>query len=184
MKTAVVSRRMSGRLLLLGGLILLLSACASMPPDAFKLSPTSLEDRQMQSRRFDTLDRTRVLAASAGVLQDLGYALDVSNSYLGVLTASKELDAENAAQIAGVLVLAALTGSAGSWDDDQRIRVCVVVNDSLDSPGTSVVRITISRVIWNTQGQVTRAEALKEPELYQAFFDKLSKSTFLEAHQI
>jgi hypothetical protein len=125
-----------------------------------------------------------MLAASAGVLQDLGYALDVSNSHLGVLTASKVLDAENPGQIAGVVLLAVLTGSGGAWDDDQQVRVCVVVNDSLEEPGSVVVRTTISRVIWNTAGQITRAEALNEPELYRIFFEKLSKSTFLEAHQI
>ena len=159
--------------------------CSSAPPkDAVQLRPTSLEDRQLQSRRFDTLDHTGVLAASASVLQDLGYALDVSNTELGVLTASKDLDAENAGQIAGMVVLAVLTGVSSSWDDDQKVRVCLVINESLEEKGSSVVRITISRTIWNTAGQVTRAETIKEPVLYQAFFEKLSKATFLEAHEI
>ena len=48
----------------------------------------------------------------------------------------------------------------------------------------SVARITIQRVIIDTQGRVTRAEAIDEPEIYRAFFDKLSKATFLEANEI
>jgi len=164
--------------------IALISGCASIPKDAFQLPPTSLEDRKLQSRLYSTLDHDSMLSASAGVLQDLGYALDVSNGDLGVLTASKDLDATNAGQIAGAVLLAALTGTASAVDKNQKVRVCVVVNESLESKGSSTVRITINRVIWNTQGQITRAEAIKEPELYQAFFDKLSKSTFLEAHQI
>lgn len=164
--------------------ILILGGCNYIPKDALKLPPTSLEDRKLQSRLFSTLDHQRVLSASAGVLQDLGYALDLSNAGLGILTASKDLDATNAGQIAGAIVLAVLGGVATPVDRNQKVRVCVVVNESLESKGSSTVRITINRVIWNTMGQITRAEAIKDPELYQAFFDKLSKSTFLEAHQI
>lgn len=148
------------------------------------MSTTALEDRQMQSRRFDSLNEASLLAASVGVLQDLGYALDISNADLGVLTASKQLDASNAGQMAAMILLAALGGGSTPIDDDQKVRVCIVVNESLENKGSSIVRITISRFIWNTHGQITRAETLQEPELYQAFFEKLSKSTFLEAHNI
>ena len=75
-------------------------------------------------------------------------------------------------------------GSIPAVDDDQKVRVCLVINQSLENRDASVVRITISRVIWNTRGQITQAEVLKEPELYEAFFDKLSKATFLQAHNI
>jgi hypothetical protein len=138
----------------------------------------------MQSRRFDSLDETGILSSSVSVLQDLGYALDVSNADLGVLTASKKLDASNAGQMAGMVLLAVLTGAAGPVDDDQQIRVTLVISKSLEQKGASVVRVTMNRIIWNTQGKVSRAETLNEPEIYQAFFEKLSKATFLEAHQI
>lgn len=165
--------------------LILLTSCASGPPkDAFQLSATSLENRQIQSRRFDSTDEEAILAASVSVLQDLGYALDVSNSDLGVLTASKALDAQNAGQIASMILLAALTGAATPVDKDQKIRITLIINNSLEVKGASVVRVTMNRIIWNTQGQPTRAETLNEPELYQAFFEKLSKATFLEAHQI
>ena len=43
--------------------MLAFSGCANVPEDAFKLSTTSLEDRQMQSRKFTTLD-TKLLLSS------------------------------------------------------------------------------------------------------------------------
>lgn len=156
----------------------------TIPKDAFALSPTSLEDRQLQSRRFDTLERTEILASGAAVLQDMGYALDESNSNLGVLTASKRADATNGGQIAGAILLAALTGVSTPIDNEQNIRICLVVNESLSGDGSSLARITFQRVVWNTQGQIARVESIKEPEIYQEFFEKLSKSVFLEAHKI
>ena len=164
--------------------VLLISGCAGLPEDAFKLSPTSLEDRQLHSRKFTTLDNELLLEAGAGVLQDMGYVIDESNVDLGVLTASKKADAKNAGQIAGAIALALLTGSVTPTDDEQKIRICLVIQESLEDPDSSVARITIQRVIWNTQGKIARVESLNSPELYQAFFDKLSKSTFLEANQI
>ena len=160
------------------------SGCASVPKDAFKLSPTSLEDRQRQSRKFPTLDSKLLLSAGAGVLQDMGYNIDESNTSLGVLTASKQADAKNAGQIAGAVVLVLLTGSVTPTDKEQKIRICLVIQEALDDPTSSVARITIQRVIWNTQGQMSRVESINAPELYQAFYDKLSKATFLEANQI
>jgi hypothetical protein len=162
----------------------MLFGCASVPKDAFKLSPTSLEDRQLQSRRFSTMDNKLLLSAGASVLQDMGYTIDESNTTLGVLTASKDADATNAGQIAGAIALALLTGSVMPTDDEQKIRVCLVLQESLDDPTSSVARITIQRIIWNTQGKIARVESINSPELYQAFFDKLSKATFLEANQI
>jgi hypothetical protein len=165
-------------------LMLACSGCATVPKDAFKLSATSLEDRQMQSRKFTTLDTKLLLSAGASVLQDLGYTIDESNVGLGVLTASKQADATNAGQIAGAVMLALLTGTVTPTDDEQKIRICLVIQDGLGDEASSVARVTMQRIIWNTQGQISRVESINAPEIYQAFFEKLSRSTFLEANQI
>jgi hypothetical protein len=158
--------------------------CTSIPKDAFKLSPTSLEERELQSRKFSTLDNNVLLAAGAGVLQDMGYTIDESNVDLGVLTASKRADARRGGQIAAAVALALLTGTVTPTDDEQEIRICLVIQDSLEDRKSSVARITIQREVWNTQGKLSRVESINAPELYQAFFAKLSKATFLEANQI
>ena len=142
------------------------------------LSPTSLEDREMQSRKFDTLDQKRLLLAGAGVLQDLGYNIDESNTTLGVLTASKQADAKDTRQIVALVALGLLTGTMAPYDQKQKINLCLVITPSLNDSKASVARITMQ------QGRISRVESIKAPELYQAFFDKLSKAVFLEANQI
>jgi len=162
----------------------ILPACAELPTDAFKLTPTTLQERQMQSRQYPTLDNKLLLSAGAGVLQDLGYSIDESNTSLGVLTASKRADATSGGQIAGAILLALLTGTVSPTDKEQKIRICLVIQPALADEKSSVARITMQRVVWNTQGQISRVESITAPELYQAFYDKLSKATFLQANQI
>ena len=150
---------------LIAGLFIL-SGCASLPEDAFKLSPTSLEDRQLQSRKFTTLDNKLLLSSGASVLQDMGYIIDESNVPLGVLSASKKADAKDAGQIAGAIALALLTGTVTPTDDEQKIRICLVIQEELDDETSSVARITIQRIVWNTQGKIARVESINSPELY------------------
>ncbi|WNC70784.1 hypothetical protein RGQ13_11645 [Thalassotalea psychrophila] len=168
-------------------MVVTISGCTSNstpPTDAFKLSLTSLEDKQMQTRQFTTVQRTDLLVASASVLQDLGYSLDESNSVLGVLSASKVIDAKDSGQIAGAILLAIFTGATSPVDDKQKIRVCLVINSDLSDDKSSLARITIQRLIWNDRGKLSRVQSVKDPELYDAFFTKLSKAVFLEANNI
>jgi len=161
-----------------------LISCAGIPKDAFLLSPTSLEDRQVQSRKFATDDEVSLLAAGAAVLQDMGYVLDETESKLGLITASKEADATNASQIVGAVVLAMFTGAVTPIDKEQKIRVSFVTLPSATDKGNYIARITFQRIIWSTDGKVSRVETIKEPDIYEGFFDKLSKSVFLEAYKI
>jgi hypothetical protein len=50
--------------------------------------------------------------------------------------------------------------------------------------GESIVRVTFQRIIYNTAGQVTKAEQIKDVKVYQKFYEKLSQAVFLEAHEI
>ncbi len=164
---------------------LLVAGCQQkIPKEALQLTPESLAQRQAQTRRFDTSDEAMLLSASAAVLQDLGFNLDESETKLGLVVASKDRDATEAGQVIGAILIAALIGAYVPIDKTQKIRASLVTKPFGETGDQMSVRITFQRIIWNDQGQVSKTEALTEPELYQEFFSKLSKSVFLEAHEI
>ena len=164
---------------------LIVTGCKeTIPPEALKLSAQSLEDRQAQTRRFDTSDETKLLMASAAVLQDLGFNIDESETKLGLIVGSKVRDATEAGQVAGAIFAALLLGVAIPIDDTQKIRVSLVTSPLGESGKKTAVRITFQRLIWNTKNQLSTIEALEDPKLYQDFFSNLSKSIFLEANKI
>lgn len=173
---------------LVAACLLAASGCATIPKDALVLSPDSMERRQLQTRRLDGIGEKELLSAAAGVLQDLGFNIDESETKLGVIVASKDRSAITGGQIFGAVLLA-LMGTYSEIDKTQKIRVSLVtrpaiLSDGAISPNSHFLRITIQRIVRNTADQVTRIESIEEPEIYQEFFEKLSKSVFLEVQQI
>ncbi len=171
--------------LVLAALTLLAACETAVPRDALTLDPQSLEQRRLQTRRFDGISETDILAASAGVLQDLGFVLDESEASLGVLVASKQRSARNPLQQTAQVLLF-LVGVEIEVDDKQKIRASLVTRPAVKDadPDSHYVRVTFQRIVWNTGDEITKIEGLADAELYQGFFEKLSKSVFLEAHKI
>ena len=163
-------------------LVLFLVACGGIPKDALQFNIDTLADRQLQTRKFDLKDEKALILAGAGVLQDMGYAIDESETKLGVVVGSKNRDATSGGQVAGAVVLALLGGGSTPIDKTQLIRASLITRTS-DS-GSILLRVTFQRTVWNTQNEITKIEAIKDPVIYKEFFEKLSKSAFLEAQEI
>ncbi len=172
------------------GLVLLLSGCATPYNAALKSPGTSLQARQIEMRQFDTKDEKRVLSATAAVLQDMGFTLTEVESRLGLIVGSKERDATVPGQVAMAAFIDMLGAAGGSSsnalsqvDAVQTILVSCVTRLNLEGNKVAV-RVTFQRVVFNRMNQVSRLETVKDPEVYTGFFDKLSKSIFLEADKI
>jgi len=167
---------------------LLLAGCVAIPPDTFVTTPQLLQQRQLETRRYEGIAEADLITASANVLQDLGFNLENSETKLGVITASKERDATHGGEIAAAIILAVLTGAVMPTSRDQTIRVALVVRPVTDSNGNAMidkhyVRATFQRLVRRTDNSVF-GETLNDPQLYQDFFEKVSKSVFLEAQKI
>jgi hypothetical protein len=172
----------------------LLGGCANgkVPDDALRLHESSLELRTKQSRVYTVASQDEIVVATMAVLQDMEYNLDVIEGPLGVLTASKKVDAdaggfEKTLRISGdVMCILASGADCGLWGtapDDQVISVTMVVLPSLARQGDFVVRVTAQYVEFNKAEMVSIRENIEDDAVYQAIFANLAKSLFLEEQQ-
>jgi hypothetical protein len=164
--------------------VLIITGCDAVPKDALSMNKATLEDRRLQTRLFDTSDEEKILSASASLLQDLGFNLDESETDLGLLVSSKERDATEAGQVFLALAVAVMGGGSTPIDETQKIRASIVTSPVGENGKRTSVRVTFQRIVWDSYGQVSKREKLDESEMYQEFFEKLSKAVFLEAHGI
>ena len=187
-----ISMRKRRRFLKLSIIFLCLGiiGCASVPKGFLKPNEAALEKRQLQMRQYDTTNEEQILAAVAGVLQDLGFTLDNSETKLGFVAASKKADATSGGQMAGAVfldMLSALGGGHGNamanCDKSQVVKASVIAKPSLDG-NKITVRVTFQRIVWNMSNQISKVETINDPEIYQKFYDGLSKAIFLEAQKI
>jgi hypothetical protein len=182
-----------------------LAGCATPthPSELFQLTPESAANKAMQTRMFEGSDETELLSASAAALQDLGFQVLESARDVGFLRAAKERSARQYGQeiARGLVFLASIAASLGganavTWmpvDLQQQIDASLVTRP-LDAAGTRhEVRILFYRVVWKGDGQEgnayippgeQRMEMIRDPEIYQQFFARLSKAVFLEAQKI
>ncbi|MBI4982325.1 MAG: hypothetical protein HZC15_04200 [Candidatus Omnitrophica bacterium] len=166
-------------------LCLFFAGCISTPKGFLKPSEGYLANRQLQMRQYDTKSDKEILSAVAGVLQDLGFVLDNSETDVGFVAASKKADAVDKGQVAGAVLLDILVGgnNTSRCDKSQVVKASVITQPSLDGKRI-VVRVTFQRIVWNMTNQISRVETINDPEIYQKFYVSLSKAIFLEDQKI
>ena len=188
--------------LLVSYLSLSLFACTPPRPE----KPPSTIARAMETRSYSG-DLSKVLKASINALQDMNYTIDVLNSDVGLITASRTTEQEHAAldnekaadelsgvQKLGVLIffavlLAAISGGESSnngWNSGNdkekgpvvyRYRVTVNLNE-LNQTET---QIRVSATGESEQdGSILQTGGVHEPEFFQKFFANVNKALFLE----
>jgi len=160
--------------------VFFITGCQTIPKDALTLSPEAkvLAQRQIQTRKYQTPDEAKILAACAGLLQDMGFNINESETKLGLISSSKMRSAHSV----GHIIVDFLIGMPA--ERQQQIRACVVTRPVGENGEYVAVRVTFQRIVWDVEGHVTRAESLTDPKIYQEFFDKLSKAVFLEAQEL
>ena len=172
--------------------VLVLTGCLSGdsrdPRDNFELTPEHLQNREMRTRMYEGISELDILSACAGVLQDLGFTIEESESKLGVIVGSKRADVIETGEEVAWLVAAILTFGLTlerATDDYQTFRASVVVSPaSTSTTDNHYVSVTFQRTVWNTADVVSKRETLEIPEIHVDFFDRLSKSVFLEGQGI
>ena len=176
------------------GLAGFVAGCSSViPKEAYRLPQSSLSEREAQTRTFDVASDSEILQASVALLQDMEYNVDTIEHPLGVLSASKVVDADSALQKAGLVaadvvlsILSILSGTIPSGsayagaDDEISLKITLVVLPSMAREGQHTARITIQSVLIDKSERVKEVGLIEDPLVYQEVFEKLSKSLVLE----
>lgn len=176
---------------------IMLGGCVQPPQPAefFQLAPESSAHRAMQTRFFDTENDQELLSASAAALQDLGFQVEESVREAGFLRAAKERSAREYGQYRNrfFIWLLSLGHVVIPIDLHQKIAASLVTRPINEAHSRQEVRIIFYRAVWKGDGQADRnyippgeqkMEMIRDPEIYQQFFAKLSKAVFLEPHSI
>ena len=166
-------------------------ACLGSPvkPEHVRLTPESFAKRQLQTRVFETDDKRAVLNACTATLQDIGFLVDESEVQLGLIVASKDRTAINELEVAvevAAFLFALAFGEVDPpvYDENQILRISLVVMPVAAEQTGTAVRVTFQRIVFTNTGVVSRRETLHTPAIYQEFFSKLSKALYLEAHEL
>lgn len=159
----------------------LLACQKGVPREALMFTPESLAERQLQTRVFETSNEIKLLEASAAVLQDLGFTIDESEVRCGVIVCSKDRNVTEFYNI-GLSVIASLFFIDYEYATRQKV-VASLVTRPLEQ-NRIAVRITFQHLVWDTEKELIKNERINEPEIYQEFFSKLSKSVFLTGQEI
>lgn len=159
-----------------------------IPKETLQFFEENPARRQLESRSLDSKDETALIAAGAAVLKELGFTLDARSNDLGLLAASKKGSAYNVGEIAASAATAVLSQALSfptslPFSKDQSIRASLVTRPG-EADGRTVVRITFQRVVWDSEGRVSKSELLEDPAPYRDFFAKLAKAAGLEAHDL
>jgi hypothetical protein len=163
-------------------MILLQFACQKgVPREALMFTPESLADRQLQTRVFETDNEGKLLEASAGVLQDLGFTIDESEVRCGVIVCSKDRNVTEIYDV-GLSIIASIFFIDYEYATRQKVLASLVTR-TLEGKKIAV-RITFQHLVWDTQKDLIKNERINDPHIYQQFFSKLSKSVFLTAQEI
>lgn len=190
--------RLLAAVLLSAALPMLAGGCVrqqTQPAELFQLLPESNANRAMQTRFFETANDNELLSASAAALQDLGFQVEESVREVGFLRAAKERSAREYGQYLSQFFvwLLSLGHVIMPVDLHQKVAATIVTRPLNQDGSRQEVRIMFYRALWKGEGQADRnyippgeqkMEMIRDPEIYQQFFAKLSKAVFLEPHTI
>ncbi len=177
------------------GLVLLASLAAGCSPyewrhenqwesrDQIWLSEASqVKVRAAQSRVFDTADRLKTIQAVVSTCQDLGFAVEVLDETLGIVS-GKKFDDYEPSQLGdpsyhlyrddGLLILTRQFRSWGPfYHRSNLVRLTVTVRPRGDKQ--LVVRASAQYYL----------KAIESPEPYQQFFRTLEQALFIQANSV
>ncbi|MCH9634522.1 MAG: hypothetical protein S4CHLAM7_12750 [Chlamydiae bacterium] len=161
-------------ILLGGAFLLVLSGCSHFTPEPKR---TQLEIRQMQTHVYDIKSFKLVMKAMLNVLQDEGFVVKNIQLNVGFLTATKEVDIESP----GVRFWGGAFATPDRWI---KMSVIDVTANVSEFGSRTKVRVNFQMKKIDNYGAVVGVYQIQDPQFYQDFFAKVSKSIFIQEEKL
>lgn len=150
---------------------LVLAGCTVSEPPYLQ---TQLQVREFQTRVFDTSNPDRVLSAIIDAFQDQGFMVKNVVPQVGLISATREVDVENKGQ---AFMRSFFFGPDAPWSKNAIVEATANV---VTQGKKTKVRLTFQEKLLNNRGVTESVNMLDNPLFYQNFFEKISKSIFIE----
>ena len=139
---------------------------------------TQLQIREYQTRRYETNDTKMVMKAMLNVLQDDGFIVKNAVLDLGLLSAEKSVDVENAGE---AFFASFFLGADATWQKASIIEC----TGNISEYGTQTrVRINFQMKVLNNKGGIIKIEQVDDEKYYQDFFSKVDKGIFIQQERL
>jgi hypothetical protein len=163
--------------------VALLSGCtAKLPDNTFQMNDAVLKERQKEMKMVDRQYNT-LISDSISALQDMGFDIQKVDKDVGFIHASKSRELVSSFQAGaaefGVNLLGAIAGVYTEHRQPQRINVnAYLLVDPKDRRCN--MRTTFFNTTYDRKSFPLAYAAVEDEEIYQGFYTKIGKSSFLE----
>ena len=147
------------------------SGCVQPPP---RPQMTQLQIREFQTRTYQSNNVKMIMKAVINTLQDDGFMIRNADKELGFISATKEVDVTDQAE---VVIGSIFAGSEARYKKSSTIESSVNI--------TEFGRETKVRAVFQTKmidnfGAPIGVSTIEDPKYYQDFFFKVDKGVFIE----
>jgi len=166
--------------LILAACVVVFSGCSSIPKDAFLLTPSTPDDRQLESRVFATTDDSILIKDGAVILENMGYKTGLVNSDIGIITATKREETGGFAST----MMSVLTVGLASSDKETVTRATFTTMPARGRQGAFITRLTLQKMVLDSNGNASNVTTITDEDVYKIFYERLEASTFIEPDRI
>ena len=133
---------------------------APPPPDALALTPSSAEERALQTRTYETDDEPAVLAACVAVLTAHGFSAEAQDHALGVIVDVKDRQAGR---------------------QRSRLRASLATRPAGEFGLQTQLRVTLQRLEYDARGRERNRSGVREAGEYAGLFAEIERELGLAA---
>ncbi len=154
------------------------SACVATKP---QMATTQM--RAMQTKEYQNTSQLVAYKALTDALLDKGFTIENSDSDAGVIVANITTTRINSVELVRKAITTVFTYGLNWVFGDNNVGDVVTLDISAnvsELQATTKIRINAVAKLINSEGQITKAEIITEPDYYNSIFEQIDKSIFLQ----